>query len=106
MNNNEKYDYAAAMDQYLDPVSITKNANNNAVEEALQRLNKEAEILDAMGAYGASEVVTQMMEYIPRMVHTAEEPQENIDFIKEASVAKTTQQELTAEMLQALLWPK
>ncbi|KKN74502.1 hypothetical protein LCGC14_0390190 [marine sediment metagenome] len=106
MNNNEPYDYAAAMDQYLNPNKITKNANNNAVDEALQNLNKAAELLDAMGKFGASEVITKMMEHIPTAVHTAENTQVNIDFVKEASADEQNQQQLNEEMLQALLGPR
>jgi microcompartment protein CcmL/EutN len=104
--NNEPYDYAAAMDQYLDPVSITKNASDNAVQEALESLNKAAEILDAMGCYGDAEVITKIMEHLPYVVHKAEQTPVNVEFIKEASAEEQTQQQLNDEMLAALLGPR
>lgn len=106
MNNNEPYDYAAAMDQFLSPEKITKNASDNAINEALHSLNKAAEILDAMGHFGAAEVVTRMMEHIPTVVHKAAATQVSVDFVKNAYVQDQTQKQLEAEMLAALLGPR
>lgn len=105
-NNNEQYDYAAAMDKLLNPKKITKNASDNAINEALHSLNKAAEILDAMGHFGAAEVVTRMMEHIPTVLHKVESTQASTEFVKNASVEMQTQKQLEAEMLEALLGPR
>jgi len=57
-----KYDIAVEMCKYLD---IEKVARNEAINEALSNLDKAAEILDVMGKYRASEVITKLMERIP-----------------------------------------
>ena len=57
----EKYDIAADMLEHLNG----KTAQVNAIDEALCELNKAAEILDAMGAFGASEVITKIIEDMP-----------------------------------------
>lgn len=59
------------MDSFLNP--IKKQANKNHVEHALFCLNKAADILEAMGKFGASEVVTRMMEHIPAAIETADD---------------------------------
>jgi hypothetical protein len=68
-----EYDLAAEMDRILNPIEIKKQAHSNAITEALQYLDKAAEILDAMGSYAAAEVVTKMMEHIPSVIKTAQQ---------------------------------
>ena len=66
-----EYNLAAEMDRILNPIEIKKQAHSNAITEALQYLDKAAEILDAMGSYAAAEIVTKMMEHIPSVIKTA-----------------------------------
>ncbi len=70
MKNNATYDLAAEMDKYLNPDAIERRAGANAIDEALYNLDKAAEILDAMGKFGAAEAVTKVMEHVSHVAQS------------------------------------
>lgn len=67
-NQNKENGIGEAMAELLSPKHIQKNASVDHLDNALNSLQKAAEIFEDLELFGAADAVTKVMEKVPETI--------------------------------------